>query len=416
MLSFRINGQECAVWENDACFYTVRSFDASVAQIIFPGIRPEDVTVRPLSRRLSCTDDGGGARLDVPIPGKLCLEITGIQKPLFVFLYPAEDIPAPSEHIRVLQPGDYDAATTTLSSGDTLYLCEGARLHGRIRAENAENITVCGRGVVDVGDYPERGKRVLLFRNVRGITLRDISVVGSCGWSVHLNGCADAVVDSVNLISWKVCGDGVDIVGSHDVSVTDVFARTADDCVALKATDYNGAEGLQDVYNVAVRRCIFWNARPGNGIEIGFETRCEEIRDVCFEDIDLLRCEYEGWQSGGAITIHNGDRARIHDIVYRNIRIERAEEKLFDFKVLNSRYSRDEKRGVVENILIENLDVTGGELPPSILQGHTDAGCEVRGVTFRNIRYRGTLLKDRLALRLIAERTKDIRFERGEEV
>lgn len=415
MFTFFLNGKAVRSEETEACRYAIFSSDTAEVRTVFPGVRSEDVTVRPAAREMRCEDTPDGAALSAEAPAKLCVAFAGEEKPLFLFLYRTEEAPQPSEHVRVLGAGEHDMEEIPLASGDTLYLCEGARLHGRITALDAEDITVCGRGVIDVSDYQERRRRVLLFRSTARLSVRDITIVGADDWSFQLNGCRDVRIDSVNIITWNTRGDGIDIVGSHDVTVENACIRTADDCVVLKATDYNGPEGCADVYNIAVRHCVFWNARPGNGIEIGFETRCDEIRDVVFEDIDILCCEFEGWQSGGALTIHNGDRARIHRIVYRNIRIERAEEKLIDFKVLDSRYSRDKERGVIEDILLENIDVTGGELMPSILQGHTVPGRDVRNVTFRGVRYLGRTLTDRAQLHLLAERTHDIRFERGEE-
>lgn len=409
MMNCYLNNQPMTVYETEEFLYAIAAAAGEKA-LLRVDAPAETLTVRPLSLGLRFASQEEASVLQAPVPSKLCLECSSWQKPLFVFLYTPEETPASGEHLRILLPGIHDAERLVLGSGDTVYLCEGACLTGKLYAENAENITVCGRGIIDVSSYPERGRRVLLFRGVRGLTVRDVTVVGACAWSIQLNGCENVHIDGVNLLSWKVCGDGVDVVGSHDVRIENIFARTADDCIALKATDYNGKEGLADVYNVTARRCVLWNAHPGNGIEIGFETRCDEIRDVLFEDIDILRCEFEGWQSGGVLTIHNGDRAHIHDITYRNIRIECAEEKLIDFKVQNSRYSKDEKRGIIERITLEDIAVTGGELVPSILQGHTDAGCEVRDVTLRRVSYKGRMLKNRTDLHLIAERSKQIVF------
>lgn len=81
---------------------------------------------------------------------------------------------------------------------------------------------------------------------------------------------------------------------------------------------------LRNVRDIKVRRCVLWNAEPGNALEIGYELRCNEVSDVVFEDCDIIHCEYEGNQSGGVLTIHNADRAKVHNVRYENIRIEDA--------------------------------------------------------------------------------------------
>lgn len=121
--------------------------------------------------------------------------------------------------------------------------------------------------------------------------------------------------------------------------------------------------------HILVEDCLFWNAEFGNTLEIGYETRCDEITDVVFKNCDVVHCQYEGNQSGGVLTIHNADRAHVHDIVYENIRIEDAQEKFIDIKTLDSKYSRDRERGMVNDIFFKNIEITEGAFPVSIIRG-----------------------------------------------
>ena len=133
--------------------------------------------------------------------------------------------------------------------------------------------------------------------------------------------------------------------------------------------------------------------------------------NIEFSDIDIIHCEHEGWQSGSAISIHNGDRAKIHDIVYRNIRVEDVYDKLFDFKVMYSRYSHDEVRGNIENILVENVSLVSGAFPPSIISGFAPNDSLVKNVRFVNITAYGEAVKDALQCRMIVERANNVSFE-----
>ena len=135
------------------------------------------------------------------------------------------------------------------------------------------------------------------------------------------------------------------------------------------------------------------------------------LRISAFRIIDLIHCEHEGWQSGASIAIHNGDRARIHDVVYRNIRIEDSADKLFDFKVLCSNYSKDEKRGSIGQILVENVAVISGAFPPSILSGYAPEDALVRDVRFAHVTAYGQPVRSAVECRMVAERTKNIVFE-----
>ena len=136
-----------------------------------------------------------------------------------------------------------------------------------------------------------------------------------------------------------------------------------------------------------------WNAEPGNAVEIGYEVRCDEISDITFRDLDIVHCEYEGNQSGGVLTIHNADRAHIHDIVYEDIRVEDAQEKFVDIKVLDSKYSLDRKRGSVENIYFRNAEMS-----------------RPRNIYFDNVVVLGKQVESPSDLHMVVELSDDILF------
>ena len=81
--------------------------------------------------------------------------------------------------------------------------------------------------------------------------------------------------------------------------IRNCFIRTKDDCIAIKST---GDELRRGTRNIDVADCVFWNAEWGNALEIGFELRTDEIRDIVFEDCDVIHVE-----DGAVFSIHNGD-------------------------------------------------------------------------------------------------------------
>ena len=409
-----VNGRECAVYSNEACdfiIYSAAESGETLAEVTLEmNVDPAQVKVRPLSAGVEATVEGNTVSLEAKIGSKLSVEFPNSDiKPVFLFLYPKETPIEITPNVRYYAPGEYTEELITLKTGETLYLAEGAILHAQVITRDSENVTICGRGILDITGYP-KGKRLVRFHTGKGLTVKDVSLVGAFGWSCSFWGCSDILVDNVNIITWQVTGDGVDIVGSHDVTVRNCFIRACDDCVALKATAYCGEEGLADVYNVKVHDCVFWNAEYGNGIEIGFETRCEEIYNVEFSNIDLIHVGDVGWQSGGAITIHNGDRANVHHIVYRDIRIEDC-PKFFDFKVLDSRYSKDAERGVIQDILVDNVSIVDGAFPASILAGFEPENHPVRRVHFRNVSAYGEYVHNYTEGRMILDKTRVITFE-----
>ncbi|MBQ8408749.1 MAG: hypothetical protein IJY39_07775 [Clostridia bacterium] len=415
-MQFYINGKAYRAYQNNVSKYVIytaedESINEADVRIVLDSLG-NDCIVRPLSSGIKAKCIKNEIAFKVSVPCKLSVEFSSDDiQPVFLFFYRYEDKQVQDGNLRYYGAGEHTEEEIRLNSGDILYLDEGAILHSYIVAEKAENITICGRGIIDNSCYSSTRRRMMIIRECKNVTVKDITLCGSNFWCCTLVGCENVLVDSVNIISWLMCGDGVDVVGSHDVTVQNCFMRTADDCVAIKATEYIGAAGMQNVYNVKIKSCVMWNANPGNGIEIGFETRCDEIYNIEFSDIDIIHCEHEGWQSGGAITIHNGDRAKIHDVVYRNIRVEDCVDKWFDFKILRSDYSKDEVRGSIENVLVENVALIGGAFPPSILSGFKANDSLVRNIRFVNISAHGEWITGILECRMIAERTKDISFQ-----
>jgi hypothetical protein len=117
----------------------------------------------------------------------------------------------------------------------------------------------------------------------------------------------------------------------------------------------------------------------GNGLEIGFETRADTMKNITFRNCDLIHVE----GPEGTFTIHNGDRAVIKNVLYENINVEDSRGWLIDFKVLFSRYSKDEKRGKIENVVFKNITVEGEVFPYSQILGY-DETFNIKNITLEN--------------------------------
>jgi polygalacturonase len=160
--------------------------------------------------------------------------------------------------------------------------------------------------------------------------------------------------------------DGIDIVGSRGVRVHDCFLRNGDDNIAVKALDVRRfASGCQDspgdfdgdwtgpVHDILVEDCAFYNDCGGCAMEIGYETRTDSMADITFRNIDVMAVH----QFGSVFGIHNGDRARVENVRWENIRVKHHYDKLIDFRVLHSRWNRDAERGTIRNISLKNIRV-----------------------------------------------------------
>ena len=113
------------------------------------------------------------------------------------------------------------------------------------------------------------------------------------------------------------------------------------------------------------------------------------------------------------MTIHNADRAKVHNVRYENIRIEDAQEKLVDIKILDCKYSLDRVRGDVENIVFRNIDVTGPLFPVSIIRGFemTNEMHRPRDIRFENVTVQGRTMHSANEMRMVVELAHELQFE-----
>lgn len=380
----------------------------------------ETVTIRPLQEGIEYATEGMSIAFQAEPGAKLSVELNGsLHSPLFLLTsLPEEDKPQPDDPGVIYFAGGqtYEVGEIKLNSGETVYIEEGAVVYGILSAHGAERIRVAGRGILDGSKwrgfpkkpYEERSQ-MIRFIECGHVEIEGITIVDGANWHVVPIACKDVRISNINIITFEGTGDGIDIVGCKDVLVEKCFIRSNDDCVAMKGNDYHHPAGCADIERVRVKNCVFWNAPWGNAIEIGYETRCEFIRDIVVENCDVIHCELEGWQSGGVFTIHNGDRATVSGVLYDRIRVEDAQEKLFDMKIQHSVYSKDAERGQIRDITFRDIEVIGGQFPVSIIRGF-DADHVIERITFERLTILGQPIASANEARMVVEIAKDVRF------
>lgn len=219
-----------------------------------------------------------------------------------------------------------------------------------------------------------------------------------------------ASLPHMSIMSRIVTGDGIDITSSQDVEVKNCFIRSTDDSICIKSQRlFEDPSTVRDVTKVRVHNNVIWNAEPGNAIELGYALQ-SEIHDLVFEDCDIIHCQYEGNMGGAAISIHQADGGHVHDIHYKNIRVEQAEQKLFDIKVLLCRYTEQLAKGEINDIYFDNIQVLNGDIPVSMIRGYQTPTEEVRvhDVHFDNITFMGNKCETWQDMRLVTELANDI--------
>jgi len=386
------------------------------------------VDIRPLNLNIKPSFHFNKVKFVLSQPCRISVELNRdpTTRPLFLFANPPEErIPDKNDpDIIYFEPNKvYEAGNIRVESGQTVYIDEGTIVEGLIHSENAEDIRVAGRGILDgtrVNEWKSEKKwqRLIHLQDSQKIRIEDITIVNSQTWQVVPINCNQVNIQNVKIVSDNGSDDGIDVVRSKNVNISECFIRTKDDCIAIKAAwDYPAENGVE---KVKVSRSVFWNGLWGNGLEVGFELRANRLHNIVFDDCDIIHVE-----RGAVFSIHNGDYAVVDNVRYENIRVEDARHKLFDFAIFLSKYSTDSpkdpeeverrylhgawdgvlsvpqdqqekyasNRGHIKNIWAKNISVINGPFPFSIIHGYDEKHI-VENVSFENLSVYGQRIKN----------------------
>ncbi len=386
-----VNNQEIFVYDNPVAAYACFDFKGTVEVMIRPVTDVKWVDVRPLRLNIRPEWKQGVIRFKLRNPCNISVELNRhISRPLFIFSNPPEEnIPDENDkNVLFFKAGRiYDTGLITLKSDQTVYIEGGAIVRGAFLAENARHVEIRGRGILDGSHTREiktdytKWTRLINFINSADVTVRDIILHNSNSWQIVPMKSEGVIISNVKLVSGNPSDDGIDIVRSSNVIVDNCFIRVKDDCIAIKA--FLEDPQNRGVENVLVKRCVLWNAEWGNGMEIGFELESRTIRNIIFRDIDVIHVE-----SDAVFSIHNSGNAIVENVLYENIRVEQAAEKLFDLAIFRSQYSRDKPKTKAEN---ERLYLHGAwdgviRVPEKDSVYHAGFRGQIRNITFKNIR------------------------------
>lgn len=382
--------------------------------LIAPGLKKpvESAAVLPTACGIVPTVENGHVRFTISEPGQYTVIFNNnVNKATHIFANaPETDVPDPDDpNVFYIGPGEWTMDAIALSDGQTLYLSGGAVLHSIVSVNNAKNVRICGRGMIDGSDYPAWNQsgsyaRVPIDLNhSKDVSVEGIMIVNSNCWNLNSYSSQHVTIDNVKIISGRQNGDGFTFQSCTDHLVTNCFARTWDDSLVLK--NYSGS-----TKGITFRNIQIWTDLA-QSMEIGYETDKgmtldPEISDVLFEDITVLYNFHKP-----VISIHNSDDAFVHHVVYRNIVVENAfmqgdngnNKELIEMSLAKSGWTtvRDEY-GTIDDILIDGLTVLNtadGKIPISRIAGQSEE-YRVTNVTLKNITVLGKKITDLKTLRV----------------
>jgi polygalacturonase len=307
----------------------------------------------------------------------------------------------------VLPPGDYLSSALTFATGETLHLekgatlwvatrredyvqgahnSEGAGARGRLLfADGAERIGVTGQGTINGQATGDLGRRwgapetaefrtgILLFQNCRDVTIRDVSLLYSDSWTVHLKRCEKVRIDGVTIKNnyRRLNSDGIDPNSCRDVVISRCTITAGDDAIVLKSTEPFPCE------NITVRDCVLESATAA--LKLGTESK-GDFRDILFENCTIKN-------SPVGVGLYLKDGATMERITARNLKMEICDTKHHDvaplFIDIEKRHP-DSKVGTIRDVTFQDMDILTGT--GCLLQGMPESPIE--RLTLRNITLR----------------------------
>ena len=371
--------------------------------------------IRPSSKNIIPKIEGNKLMFTLKEPGQYTLELDGKKQALHIFADPIKDYGINSDSADTLYfgAGVHEVGHIEMHSGQTLYIDEGAVVYGEIHAIDADNIKIIGNGILDhskegcnldisannvLVDPPRPSPLVLEYCNnvqIDGIIIRD-----PCFLAVRPICCENVIINNVKITGcWRYNSDGMDFINSTNCKVTNCFVRTFDDSLCLKGfyfpnqgCMFHNGKTYDTMDNVVYENCIVWN-EWGKALEIGVDLCAKEIKNCAFKNCEIIHCD-----GGVVMDITNIDYARIHNILFENIRAEYDDviqcpeiqtddahvykenpessymPPLFtSFIFFDSIYSHNGTvRGKINGIRLKNIYVTAKQMPVSYITGFNE--------------------------------------------
>ncbi len=282
-------------------------------------ILPDKYGIKPVVK-----DDVVEFTIDRPFD--ISFEPTGQNSPLLLFSNSIEKATPNKDDPNVIYfgPGEHnpEGGLIKLKSNQTLYIAGGAVVNGGIDA-SGDNITICGRGVLDGSDWAHNAGPNDFMVNAtdcNNLVIQDIIIKGSYYWTIVPQRCDRVLIEQVRLAGSRVGNDdGCNPCNSSNVIIRSCFFRTDDDSVSPKGITRAGGEpNSRPVDNVLVKDCTFW-VDFANGFRIATESSCPGIRNFKARNIDFIH--FPSRDRVQIFWLHPTGEMPMENLVFENIRI-----------------------------------------------------------------------------------------------
>jgi hypothetical protein len=253
-------------------------------------------------------------------------------------------------------------------------------------AEEAKNISITGPGTINGNGlkyFQEEGPqnmRPFMIRlvNCENITIRDVHLLESANWTLHLLGCRDVNVDGVVIeTSSDSNRDGLDIDCCQRVTVSNSNFSTGDDAIVMKAS----ADVL--CQDIAITNCLI--RTRASAIKTGTES------NGGFKNITVSNCTIRDLPRHAGIELMTVDGGMMQNILIENITMENVATPLFIRVGIRARPYKNgqyvSRVDDVKDISLNNITVINAKLPSSIMGLHNK---KIKNISITNYTVRNS--------------------------
>ena len=192
-------------------------------------------------------------------------------------------------------------------------------------AFHQKNISITGEGTIygqgdkvfyddgadgGVGECPKNVRiqdrpRTTFFEDIENLTIKGVTFQDAAFWTLHMAGCRHVIVDGIRILGDQrgANNDGIDPDTCQDVVISNCIIKAGDDAIVIKnsapmAAKYGSCE------NITINNCVLYS--HDSALKIGTET-INAIRHVVLSD-----CVFRDCSRGVGIWVRDG--AVIEDI------------------------------------------------------------------------------------------------------
>lgn len=282
-------------------------------------ILPDKYGIRPSVNKNIAT-----FKLDTPCD--ISFEPDGCNSPLILFSNELEkSIPSKDDpNVIYYGPGEHNPKNglIKLTDNQTLYIAGGAVVNAGIEA-TGDNITICGRGILDGSDWEHNAgptDYMINAKHCNNLVMKDIILKGSYYWTIVPQDCDRVLIDHIRLAGSRVGNDdGVDPCNSSNVTIRNCFFRTDDDSVSPKGITRAGGEShSKSVENITVENCVFW-VDFANVFRMATESSCPAFRNFTARNIDVIH--FPDRDRVQIFWLHPTGEMSMENLCFENIRI-----------------------------------------------------------------------------------------------